>query len=67
MRIPTFNPRGIRPWMTKYPLAARAFCLAMLPVAPFIFAAAILWQNRSDFAEMSMLARAAFLPWRKKP
>ena len=52
--------------MIKYPLAARAFCLAMLPVAPFIFAAVILWENRSGFAEMKMLAKAAFLPWKVK-
>jgi len=67
MNIPTFNPRGVRPWMIKYRLAARLFCLAMLPIAPFVYAAAILWQNRSDFSEMKLLAQAAFLPWRKKP
>jgi len=67
MNIPAFNPKGIRPWMLKYPLATRAFCLAMLPVAPFVFAVVILWENRSGFAEMKMLAKAAFLPWRAKP
>lgn len=67
MNIPTFNPKGIRPWMIKYRFAARIFCLVMLPVAPFVFAAAILWANRSDFSEMKMLVKAAFLPWESIP
>ncbi len=67
MNIPTFNPKGIRPWMIKYRFAARVFCLVMLPVAPLVFAAAILWENRGDFSEMKMLIRAAFLPWKVKP
>ena len=67
MNIPAFNPKGIRPWMIKYPLVARAFCLAMLPVAPFVFASVILWENRRDFAEIKKLAEAALLPWRSKP
>ncbi len=67
MKIPTFNPKGIRPWMLKHRFAARVFCLAILPVAPLLFAAAILWENRRDFGEMKMLVKAAFLPWRAKP
>ncbi|MFL1495072.1 hypothetical protein [Pseudomonas antarctica] len=67
MKIPTFNPKGIRPWMIRFPVTARVFCLVMLPLAPFIFAAVILWENRSGFAEMKMLAKAAFLPWKVRP
>ncbi|EZI22893.1 MULTISPECIES: hypothetical protein [Pseudomonas] len=66
MNIPTFNPKGIRPWMIKYQFAARVYCLVMLPISPFIFGAVILWENRRDFAEMKKLAEAAFLPWRAK-
>lgn len=66
MKVPTFNPRGIRPWMIKYPILARLFCLVMLPISPFVFAAAILWEHRDDFSEMKMLVKAAFLPWRSK-
>lgn len=67
MNIPTFSPKGIRPWMIKYRFAARVFCLVMLPIAPFVFAAAILWANRGDFSEMKMLVKAAFLPWKSIP
>lgn len=67
MNIPTFNPKGIRPWMIKCPIAARVFCLLMLPVAPFVFGAVILRANRQDFAEIKKLVEAAFLPWRAKP
>lgn len=67
MNIPTFNPKGIRPWMIKYRFAARIFCVVMLPLAPFVFAAAILWENRGDFSEMKMLIKAAFLPWKLTP
>jgi hypothetical protein len=66
MSLPTFNPSGIRPWMIKYRLAARVFCIVMLPVSPFVFAAAILWENRGDFSEIKKLAKAAFLPWKVK-
>lgn len=67
MNIPTFTPKGIHPWMIKYRLAARLFCLLMLPIAPFLFAAVILWENRCDFREVKLLAKAAFLPWSEKP
>lgn len=67
MRIPKFNPRGVRPWMINHPLAARAFCLAILPLSPFIYGVAILWENRSGFSEIKMLAEAALLPWEEKP
>ena len=66
MNYPTFNPKDIRPWMIKYRFAARIFCLAMLPVSPFVYGAAILWKNRSGFSEIKMLAKAAFLPWKAK-
>lgn len=52
--------------MIKYRLAARVFCIVMLPVSPIVFAAAILWENRGDFSEMKVLAKAAFLPWKVK-
>lgn len=64
MKIPTFNPKGIKPWMLKYPLLARLFLLLVLPVAPFVFAGAILWENRGDFSEIISMAKAVFLPWK---
>ena len=65
MRVPKFNPKGIKPWMRKRPWLARLFCLAVLPISPLIFAAAILWENRDGFSEIKELVQAAFLPWSK--
>lgn len=67
MKIPTFNPKGIKPWMLKYPLLARLVLLLVLPVAPFVFAGAILWENRRDFSEIISVAKAVFLPWKVSP
>lgn len=64
MKIPTFNPKGIKPWMLKYPLLARLLLLLVLPVTPFVFAGAILWENRGDFSEIISMAKAVFLPWK---
>lgn len=67
MRIPKFNPRGAKPWMLKSPLLARLYLLALLPIAPFIYATVILWENRLDFSELSVMTKAIFLPWEQKP
>ena len=67
MKIPRFNPRGIRPWMIRRPWLARIACLVSLPFLPFIFAVAVMWQNRGDFAEIGQVVRAIFLPWEKRP
>ena len=60
-----FNPRGIKPWMIRRPLLARIYLLVLLPVMPILFAGAVLWQNRSDFSEITRACEAIFLPWEK--
>ena len=67
MIIPKFNPKGAKPWMLKFPLLARLYLLALLPIAPFIYAAVILWENRHDFSELGVITKAIFLPWEPKP
>ena len=53
--------------MLKFPLLARLYLLALLPIAPFIYAAVILWENRQDFSELGVMTKAIFLPWEQKP
>ncbi|WLD64725.1 hypothetical protein [Pseudomonas sp. OVF7] len=67
MKIPKFDQQGIHPWMIRHRIAARFFCVIMLPIAPILYAGAILWENREGFSEMKMLVMAAFLPWSDKP
>jgi hypothetical protein len=67
VRIPKFNPKGAKPWMLKFPLLVRLYLLALFPFAPFIYAAVILWENRKDFSELSVMTKAIFLPWEQKP
>lgn len=67
MKIPKFNPKGAKRWMLKFPMLARLYLLALLPVAPIIYAAVILWENRRDFAELRVMVQAIFLPWEQKP
>ena len=66
MNIPKFDNRGMKPWMKRHPLLARAFLLSVLPLAPFIFAAVILYENRCDFREIGEMVHAIFLPWKSK-
>ena len=67
MKIPTFDPTGIKPWMLKYPILARLVILLVLPVETFVLAGAILWENRRDFSVLISAAKAAFLPWKVSP
>ena len=66
MNIPKFDNRNMKPWMKRHPFLARIFLLSVLPVAPFIFAASILWENRRDFQEIGEIVHAIFLPWKNK-
>ncbi len=60
-----FNSRGIKPWMIRRPWLARIYLLALLPVMPLMFAAAVLWHNRDEFSEIARACEAIFLPWEK--
>lgn len=53
--------------MLKFTFLARLYLLALLPFAPFIYAAVILWENRHDFSELGVITKAIFLPWEQKP
>lgn len=66
MNIPKFDNRNIKPWMKRNPFLARAFLLALLPIAPLIYASVILLENRRDFREIGEMIRAIFLPWKHK-
>lgn len=66
MNIPKFDNRNMKPWMRRHPFLARIYLLSVLPVAPFIYAAVIIFENRQDFSELKDIARAIFLPWKNK-
>lgn len=66
MNIPKFDNRNMKPWMRRHPFLARIYLLSVLPVAPFIYAAVILFENRQDFSELKDIALAIFLPWKNK-
>lgn len=66
MNIPKFDNRNMKPWMKRHPFLARIYLLLVLPVAPFIYAAVILFENRQDFGELKDMAHAIFLPWKNK-
>lgn len=62
-----FDSIRLQPWIRNNPVAGRAFIIGTLPLWPIIVAISVLWEHRSEFADLKQLFKAAFRPWKVKP